>query len=585
MQWRWREWFSAKSPYLLTIALTAVIGLWFLQPWSMGAGDVFSAGEDIVALQTTVTGVANAGPFGTDVHIAWPVGSNPWAFPQLGMAVLISAWIFAGLLGLSTGASALIVFFGAMIATGVSVLYLLRSFVRNELRWLAASLATAAAVSPFFLVKIGHLNIAVFYIVPLVLAIVIRGVNHSRRWRITAIAVVFVATAIASLWWVIVLLLLLPVVMIALVLQRNWRTLGWTFTVAIGLGFGAMVQYLLYRSARIPDADLDRSLWAANVYGGKFTDLILASPLFNTFLTNDQYDVLREGASVEYKPLGIICALMVVALVLLAIKLMPRYVKQPQPGTEPARPKPVDTTMLASLSIISILFFLTGGFGTVQAAAAILLGGQSPARGFSRFAIILAILGMAWVLLYLVRDLNLRAKSNLALQAVAAIAILGIAAFDLSALPGPAKIPIQSLPEYPPIQYLQANTSPCPVAQLPQEGAPIPRAIEETKTDRARARLERDIYYRGYYAYLTAPEYFWSIGSYIPDRPSAITDLGTTFAAAGMESLKQAGFCAVLYDKRLAEVEKAAKLEGVTRAADLPAPGFSSERYDLYLLK
>lgn len=581
----WREQLRARSPYLLAAGLTFLISLGLLQPWAMSANDVFSAGEDIVALQTTVTAVSQTGPFGTNPHLAYPIGSNPWAFPQLGLAVLVCAWVLGGLFGLSSGAATLWIFIAALVATAVSTLYLVRTFIGRQLPWLAATLCAAIAVSPFFLVKIGHLNIAVFYLVPLVLAVLIRGINRDRRWRLWAGIGVFIATAIASLWWVTVMLLLVPVLMIAIALQRNWRALRWSFVVALALAAGASVQMILFHSAQIPGAALGRSTWGANAFSGKLTDLVLASPLLNSFMPTKKFDLLRTGASVEYKPLGIVCAFLVVALLLLTIKVLPRYVDR----SVQSQVSRTDTTLLASLSVIAILFYLTGGLGNAQAALAVLAGSGSPARGFSRFAIIMAIVGLVWVLLYLCRYVSQRLMNRRALltfQAVLSILILAFALLDLNSLGAPATLPKQSLPEYESVEYLRSKTEPCPVAQLPQEGAPIPLAIMATTTDAQRAEVEREIYYRGYYPYLIAPDYFWSIGSYVRSQAetNAITRLGTTLTGAGLASLKQAGFCAVLYDEKLAEVPKAEKLAGVKRAEDLPAPALRSNRYDLYLL-
>ena len=586
MHLNWREKLRARSPYLLTLGLTFLIGAWLLQPWSMGAADVFSAGEDIVALQTSVTAVGQTGPFATNPHLAYPLGSNPWSCPQRGLAVLVSAWFLAGVLGLSSGAAALWIFIAALMATGVAVLYLARSFIGNQLPWLAATLSTAIAVSPFFLVKIGHLNIAVFYIVPLVLAVLMRGLKRDRNWRMWAAVGIFAATAIASLWWVLVVLLVLPALMVAIVLQRNWAALRWSLVLALAVGVGASVQMILFHSAAIPGAGLGRTAWGANMFGGKFTDLVLASPMLNSTLSTKKFDMLRFGASTEYKPVGIICAILVVALVLLVIKFLPRHVDR----SLPSRLVRTDTTLLGSLSVIAILFYLTGGLGNVQATLAVLLGSGSPARGFSRFIIIMAIVGMIWVLLYLCRFVPLWLKDRrglLTFQGVASVVILCFVLLDLNALGAPATAPKETLPEFAPVSFLQSKTQPCPVAQLPQEGAPVPRAIMNTTTDAARAEIEREIYYRGYYPYLIAPDYFWSIGSYVRGQrdSNAITSLGSTLTASGLASLKAAGFCAVMYDQQLAEVPKAEKLAGVRRASDLPAPDSRSYRYDLYLLK
>ena len=555
----------------------------------MGTGQVFSGGEDILAWQTSVTSAGTVGPFGTDPHLAFPTGMNPWSYPQLGIALLTAAWLLAGPFGIPSGMAALIIMIASLVATALATVYFLRSFVDDRLKWLTTTLAAALALSPFFAIKVGHINIALFFMVPLILGILVRGVKRERRWRIWAVGVIFIATAISPLWWVTVMLLFIPVIGVAALLQRKLRLLGWIVSVFTGIAAGTGVQLLLYHHVAIPGANLDRSVWSANLYGGRLTDTVLASPLINQIYPPGFFNLLRSGGSVEFKPVGLVCLAMMVILILLLIKLLPRYIANPATGSgaTDGKAKRIDTNLLAIMSIVSILFYLSGGLGNAQATAAVMLGGQSPARAFSRFTIIMAMFGMAWLLLYLSRDFGTRIATRRPARITyiaAAIAVAVVATVDLSALPHAAVAAENTLSEYPAIDFLRAHTKPCPVAQLPQEGAPVPRAIPTAINDREQAQIDEQLYYRGYYAYLIAPDYYWSIGSYVPAKPTAINQLGKTFDAAGLASLQKAGFCAVMYDKVLAASPRGGALEGAKRAADLPAAGFTSERYDMYLL-
>ncbi|MEI6623143.1 MAG: hypothetical protein WCP28_14675 [Actinomycetes bacterium] len=578
---RWRG-----APYLLAALITAAVALWFLQPWGMAAGDVFSGGEDIVALQTNITEAAQTGPFGTNPHIAYPVGENLWSFPQSGMAILIGGWLLSGVLGIGSGATILWLMMLTLVATACATLFLFRAVIGDRQRVLAATLAAAVGLSPFFVYKIGHLNVATIFAVPLVLGLLLRARDRSVRWWVLAAVATAVAVAISPVWWGIVLLLVLATVGVGVLLQRSWQRVLAVAVTGAGVAVGVGVQVLLFRSARVPGASFGRGLWGANTFGGKFADLLLSSPLLDRLLSPSAWGRIARGASVELKPIGIVCALAFVALVLLLIKVTPAFVRLDNSDRD-GSPR-VDTTFLTVMSVVVVLFFVVGGLGNAQASVGALLGIASPARTFSRMSIIIAMLGLAWFLLYFNRwreRTRLSGRSGQVVTAVVVAAVIVVSIADLSAVPRPPTAASSAMAESGAIEFLRANTTPCPVAQLPQDGAPIPRPIGgKGPTTEARAEFNEQFYYRGYYPYLLATDYFWSIGSYHEGATTALNAIGTTLTQAGSEKLREAGFCAILYDKTLAARPGAKDLEGVL-VAGMPTPDFVSPRYDVYLLE
>jgi hypothetical protein len=93
------------------------------------------------------------------------------------------------------------------------------------------------------------------------------------------------------------------------------------------------------------------------------------------------------------------------------------------------------------------------------------------------------------------------------------------------------------------------------------------------------------LYYRPFIPYVMAPEFYWSYGSWNPSAKNRMQDLNRTLDDADLEYLKSGGFCAVLYDTRLADVAKTGgkKLEGRDLRVTIP-PSYSNERYQVFLL-
>ncbi|MEI8082290.1 MAG: hypothetical protein WCI74_10650, partial [Actinomycetes bacterium] len=433
--------------------------------------------------------------------------------------------------------------------------------------------------------KVGHLNVATIFAVPLALGLLLRARDRSVRWWVVAAVVTAVAVAVSPLWWGIVLLFLLAVIGLGVLLQRSWQRVLAVVVVGSGVVVGVGFQFLLFRAARVPGASFGRSLWAANTFGGKFSDLLVSSPLFDKLLSTSAWERITKGTSVELKPVGIVCAAAFIVLVMVLIKATPAFIRLGSADSDTA-PR-VDTTLLAVMSVVVLLFFAVGSLGNLQAGVGAVFGVASPARTFSRMSIILAMLGLAWCLLYFNRwreSTRLSTRNSRIVTAVVGVVVVAISIADLSAVPRAPTAAPQAMAEYPAIEFLRANTTACPVAQLPQDGAPIPRRIgPKGSTTKARQEYNEQFYYRGYYPYLLATDYFWSIGSYYSGAKTALNAVGTTLTPAAADKLASAGFCAILYDKKLAARPGAKALEG-SAIAGMPAPDFVSPRYDVFLL-
>jgi len=575
------SWVDRFGPYALAMGLTAVVALLYLQPWNLGADQIFSGGEDILYLQANLVEAAQVGPFGTNPNLAYPAGDNLWSFPALGMAILTGGWLFVGVFGMPSAASALLLMTLTLVATSGSVLFLFRGLIGRRSAWLAAALAAALAISPFFLAKVGHLNVATIFVIPLALGILLRAEERTRIWLVAAAGAVFVGVAVSPLWWGLVLILLLSAIGVGVLLQRSWDRVIAVIALGVASSLGVGIQILLVTQATGSGEAVQRGPWASSRWSGQLTDLLVSSPVINDLYPKGLLKTLQEGASSEFKPLGLVGAAFFVVVLLLLLKSMPQFIREGSAaGT-------VKTTLLIVISTVTLLFFFTGGLGNAQSAVAALLGTSSPARVFSRIAILVAMLGMAWFLLYFTRwrsRTNASRPAVLGISAAVGVCAIAITGVDLQAVPAPAHTAASNFAEYEAVNFLRTNMQPCPVAQLPQDGTPTPRAVPRDQKEYPKAEFDSLFYYRGYVPFLIAQDYQWSFGSFYKGSKTALTAVGPSLTPAAVPSLKEAGFCAVLYDKALAESRAANKLEGI-KVEGMPAPDFSSERFDVYLLR
>ena len=91
--------------------------------------------------------------------------------------------------------------------------------------------------------------------------------------------------------------------------------------------------------------------------------------------------------------------------------------------------------------------------------------------------------------------------------------------------------------------------------------------------------------YIGLTPYVIAPEFYWSLGSWVPNRPGGLNELPVELTEGDFEYLAQQGYCAILYDRLIAReaIAAGASLEGQV-IQGVRFPDFASNRFEVYLL-
>ena len=572
-----RTRWQAPVEYLATGVLTFVLVALIAQPWSAGTG-VFSLGGDDLWLQASAQVATSVGPFGIDPNLGWPSGYALWSVPQLGILLGFILWLFGAVFGVGSAAAVLwcVAVVGGLSA--MASLFLFRSVIPSVPITFALPLAVALGGSPAALVMVGHMNVAAWFLVPLLIGIAFRMYGCDRRERIIWAATAFVAVAVAPLWWVIVFLLFIGLITAVGLIVRDWDAVRDRLVLVGALVAGLVVQIILFRSYPNLSGSESRGRWDSNLFGGNLTDFLLASPLANEYVL--PFNDLVLGASREFRPVGIIGAAL--GLVLVVMVLLGAAVTKLFP-TEASS----TISTLTQWSAIVVLFFLTGGFGNLQSAAAIVLGGGSPARAWSRLGIIVALLGATWLLIALTRWREARGPAGIGAGSVTLLGVVGAAvvvgvyfvdARQINNMAGVSRVVAQDeFAEYEAVEFLRdTQNEPCLVLQLPVTDGLLPRTPQE-------ALDNPQYYYRGYVPYLIAPDFTWTYGAV---APSAIAQLdGIADSSMGRNDPSLRPFCAVMYDRQAgAELREEGEPLPGSDVSTLGQADFSGERVDVFLL-
>jgi hypothetical protein len=562
-----REWRQSVLVYSIAFTASVLLGLLWLKPWSVDWAGQFSSGGDLLWALASVQAHGQAGPLGASSHIAWPDGYSPWSFPQLGLLFAVTSHIAVGLLDMSAFAGLYAYWVLALGLGTIAALFLFRTFSGRRNPTLQVALAVSIGVGAFPLTRFIQPNVAAFFFVPVVIAVAARYPRATPGSRLALLALAGASCLASGMWWVIVALLIVCTITLIEVGRREWDLVIAAVLTLAASAVGFALQLALYKVSAIDGAASTRGPWDSDLYGGHLSDLLVASPGANALFAG--LDIVRPGTSTGNSMVGLVPALAAICAVVALLVGMPRSIRS------------FDTRVLADFTAVSVLFFLLGGLGNIQAALAVLLGAESPARVWSRLILLLALAGLSWLLTSLA---CLQATSRMRwltarwVPAVLAMAVLAAWILDSRQLAPVLPANASARPEAQAVDFLRTALKPCPVAQLPQDGFPTPRV---NTSESAAAGLG----YRGFVPYLMAPDFSWTFGSWVPGKKAGLNLIPDQLEPGNLNDLAGQGFCAILFDKALslAATNAGVPLEG-RDPSRLSEPDFDSDQFSVYLL-
>jgi len=480
-----------------------------------------------------------SGPFATNPHVGWPSGFNLWSFPATSsLGFYLGAW-FLGLV-LDSSANVLSLLMGTTAAAVTAAVYwaLRVAPPRPPSRLVSALGAVAMGLSPYVLSKLGHFNVAAWYLVPMViaaLAILQRSPTTKRRAAVLLLLVI--GGLLSPLWWSLTSVYALLVGAGVALILRQWQWLSRILSVAGVVVVGAALPAALAIANRIPGGSWNRQPWDSTLYGGSLTDLLLPSPWLSR-LSFGEVEIAR-ALSRETSYVGIVIGIAALVAAFASISAFTGF------GSRWAEHR-----WLFIGTQVVLLAFLSMGLGVVQEAILAIAGVESPLRVWSRLIIVIGLFGLIFTVSWASRWFRRGWRGSPGGRLAVAIAAVGVSAVILVETAGiqlmtPRTIPDQ--PETEAVAYLQQVEEPCPVVQLPVgtfPDFPMADGTPESIT----------YFYRGFVPYLLDPQGYWSFGSPAgSDTDRFLRSLPDNIDLPVRNELADAGYCAILFDREYAE--------------------------------
>jgi hypothetical protein len=308
-----------------------------------------------------------------------------------------------------------------------------------------------------------------------------------------------------------------------------------------------------------------RGAYHSDLFAGKLTDILLSSPFINHIIPN--LEILKTGGT-EARfiglPLSVFFFLVFLLLILYPVLKFELF----------------SIKLLFSFLLISLMTFITGGFGNLQASFFVIFGQISPMRSWSRLSILIGILSFVLIFLFL------QQKLKTAYLYSVMVFVLFFSVLDLTYLEKDSRFEqnIKQLEETSYLNFVDANLKPCNVLQLPIDTYFIPQgALDQAWR----------YYWNGMIPYLALPDFKWTSAIYV-DSPGwqelkkIPTDIDKSFFATINEN-----YCAVVFDKNFSQyqIDRQATLgpePGVWPGLRIETgltPDFEDTRFSVYLTK
>ncbi|WP_448061618.1 hypothetical protein [Cellulomonas hominis] len=403
---RWLEVLT----YVLSGLITSVATFTSLRLWRGDLRIPFTYWGDATAVAAHFKTVLETGWYEYQPLLGAPEGQRYHDFPAADNLNLV----FARVLGWFTDDFAVAMntyFLLGFLLSAIAMVWFLR--VCRVSRTMTVTLSVLFAIAPYhFLRGEGHLWLASYFTVPLVLVVVVRALRadplwgaRPSRWRLlglltgrgasTAVCVALVATA-SSYYAVFTVILLATAGLAAWLRDRDWRRFAGAAAAGILLVLvviANMAPDILYaREHGTSAAGLVRNRAEAEIYALKLSQLLLPVPghrIDALAHVRSAYDSTYPLVS-ESPSLGMVAAFGLVSAFVIAVITLAGRSRVRVPDLAPVQQE--RTRTIAHLSLLVLVSFLSA---TVGGLSTLISFFTADLRGWNRMSIVIAALCLA----------------------------------------------------------------------------------------------------------------------------------------------------------------------------------------------
>jgi len=531
-------------------------------PFSLNNNFVWEA--DGLLAQAQIQSIIDSGIFGKTDHLGYPFGFTQWNNPEISYLHALLIWISSKFLPITTYGYLILIAFTTIILNSLLFYYLSVQITRERI--LNILFLLFGLLIPYSLYSLDHPHVITFYIYIAIIIVLLRIDNLNRK-NLIFLFVILLATNMFQLILITFISSILAVVYLLfyLVTRENKLQISNLLKIYVTILIVFIANFINFLTHSNINGQNGRGAYHSDLFAGKLTDILLSSPFINHIIPN--LEILKTGGT-EARfiglPLSVFFFLVFLLLILYPVLKFELF----------------SIKLLFSFLLISLMTFITGGFGNLQASFFVIFGQISPMRSWSRLSILIGILSFVLIFLFL------QQKLKTAYLYSVMVFVLFFSVLDLTYLEKDSRFEqnIKQLEETSYLNFVDANLKPCNVLQLPIDTYFIPQgALDQAWR----------YYWNGMIPYLALPDFKWTSAIYV-DSPGwqelkkIPTDIDKSFFATINEN-----YCAVVFDKNFSQyqIDRQATLgpePGVWPGLRIETglnPDFEDTRFSVYLTK
>ena len=531
-------------------------------PFSLNNNFVWEA--DGLLAQAQIQSIIDSGIFGKTDHLGYPFGFTQWNNPEISYLHALLIWISSKFLPITTYGYLILIAFTTIILNSLLFYYLSVQITRERI--LNILFLLFGLLIPYSLYSLDHPHVITFYIYIAIIIVLLRIDNLNRK-NLIFLFVILLATNMFQLILITFISSILAVVYLLfyLVTRENKLQISNLLKIYVTILIVFIANFINFLTHSNINGQNGRGAYHSDLFAGKLTDILLSSPFINHIIPN--LEILKTGGTESRfigLPLSVFFFLVFLLLILYPVLKFELF----------------SIKLLFSFLLISLMTFITGGFGNLQASFFVIFGQISPMRSWSRLSILIGILSFVLIFLFL------QQKLKTAYLYSVMVFVLFFSVLDLTRLEKDSRFEpnIKQLEETSYLNFVDANLKPCNVLQLPIDTYFIPQgALDQAWR----------YYWNGMIPYLALPDFKWTSAIYV-DSPGwqelkkIPTDIDKSFFATINEN-----YCAVVFDKNFSQyqIDRQATLgpePGVWPGLRIETgltPDFEDTRFSVYLTK
>ena len=486
---------------------------------------------DLLLVQAHLQSITQVGPLAKTINLGYPFGFTQWSNPEFSFLQSTLVYLFQFIPTITNFGILSLINFISILLNSLSLLLVLQLFTKNNLiKFFTIFSGTSL---PYVLLSFDHPHVIPFFIWNIIIYSTIKIFRNEFDFKNNFLLII--SLLFTPLFWVNIILFTFFLMLIFYFIATKLNNINIIeFKAILRLVIYLIVIFvfnlILFLFHNNLNGENGRTPWQSDLFAGKFTDILLSSPLIRSFLeTNSTFFELTTLDSSQ-NLIGL--PLVIIVIIAFPFLFISNYLLKLK----------IEEKFLILLLQIIFFEFVVGGLSNLQATLFLIFGEASPIRAWGRLILVIPFISLYFLISFLVPKIKSRYLS------IITSFLIIVYIFDLSMTKNIMKYEnnVNELEEIKAINFIEKSLKPCPILQLPIDTYFIPQSAQD-KGYR--------YYWNGKIPYLLLPEFKWTSSVYVGSKGwKSSLNIPTEMDKNYLLKIRK-DYCAILFDSNFSQYQ------------------------------